>query len=165
MKKIAFLGRSLAAVAAMLCLIFPALAGTTLRAVMHSDLKILDPIWTTAYITPQSRLPCAQWSAPITSASRRRSPGSTALSRRRGAGAFRLPAGARGVHERAVQTGLALIEAVHRLASPRPPQPYLNRRRRGGSETELLPNLSYVNKRRTSFGLIGRRTGWLRSHV
>jgi peptide/nickel transport system substrate-binding protein len=25
-------------------------AGTTLRAVMHSDLKILDPIWTTAYI-------------------------------------------------------------------------------------------------------------------
>jgi peptide/nickel transport system substrate-binding protein len=35
---------SLAAVAA------PALAQTTLRAVMHSDLKILDPIWTTAYI-------------------------------------------------------------------------------------------------------------------
>src|SRR5690349_824777 len=28
----------------------PALAETTLRAVMHSDLKILDPIWTTAYI-------------------------------------------------------------------------------------------------------------------
>ena len=27
----------------------PALAQTTLRAVMHSDLKILDPIWTTAY--------------------------------------------------------------------------------------------------------------------
>src|SRR6266404_8644922 len=25
-------------------------APTTLRAVMHSDLKILDPIWTTAYI-------------------------------------------------------------------------------------------------------------------
>src|SRR5438128_9916922 len=25
-------------------------AQTTLRAVMHSDLKILDPIWTTAYI-------------------------------------------------------------------------------------------------------------------
>ena len=24
----------------------PALAQTTLRAVMHSDLKILDPIWT-----------------------------------------------------------------------------------------------------------------------
>ena len=35
---------SLVAVAA------PALAQTTLRAVMHSDLKILDPIWTTAYI-------------------------------------------------------------------------------------------------------------------
>src|SRR5215510_7879587 len=28
----------------------PGLAQTTLRAVMHSDLKILDPIWTTAYI-------------------------------------------------------------------------------------------------------------------
>ena len=28
----------------------PALAQTTLRVVMHSDLKILDPIWTTAYI-------------------------------------------------------------------------------------------------------------------
>jgi peptide/nickel transport system substrate-binding protein len=29
----------------------PALAQTTVRAVMHSDLKIVDPIWTTAYIT------------------------------------------------------------------------------------------------------------------
>src|ERR1700733_12573379 len=28
----------------------PAMAQTTLRAVMHSDLKIVDPIWTTAYI-------------------------------------------------------------------------------------------------------------------
>ncbi len=28
----------------------PALAQTTLRVVMHSDLKIVDPIWTTAYI-------------------------------------------------------------------------------------------------------------------
>src|SRR4029453_3680672 len=28
----------------------PALAQTTLRAAMHSDLKILDPIWTRAYI-------------------------------------------------------------------------------------------------------------------
>ena len=28
----------------------PAQAQTTLRVVMHSDLKILDPIWTTAYI-------------------------------------------------------------------------------------------------------------------
>src|SRR5215468_7572076 len=28
----------------------PAQAEKTLRAVMHSDLKILDPIWTTAYI-------------------------------------------------------------------------------------------------------------------
>ena len=25
--------------------------GTTLRAVKHSDLKIVDPIWTTAYIS------------------------------------------------------------------------------------------------------------------
>jgi peptide/nickel transport system substrate-binding protein len=29
----------------------PAAAETTLRAVMHSDLKIVDPIWTTAYIS------------------------------------------------------------------------------------------------------------------
>ncbi len=29
----------------------PAAAESTLRAVMHSDLKILDPIWTTAYIS------------------------------------------------------------------------------------------------------------------
>ena len=29
----------------------PAQAQTTLRVVMHSDLKIVDPIWTTAYIT------------------------------------------------------------------------------------------------------------------
>ncbi|MFM9975889.1 MAG: ABC transporter substrate-binding protein, partial [Beijerinckiaceae bacterium] len=28
----------------------PAMAQSTLRVVMHSDLKILDPIWTTAYI-------------------------------------------------------------------------------------------------------------------
>src|SRR5205823_14690669 len=27
----------------------PALAATTLRVVMHSDLKIVEPIWTTAY--------------------------------------------------------------------------------------------------------------------
>src|SRR5262245_65590752 len=30
--------------------IVPAHAETTLRVVMHSDLKIIDPIWTTAYI-------------------------------------------------------------------------------------------------------------------
>src|SRR5262247_176123 len=29
----------------------PARAETTLKVVMHSDLKIVDPIWTTAYIT------------------------------------------------------------------------------------------------------------------
>src|SRR5262249_37998941 len=28
----------------------PAVAQTTIKAVMHSDVKILDPIWTTAYI-------------------------------------------------------------------------------------------------------------------
>src|SRR5690349_11801371 len=28
----------------------PSFSQTTLKAVMHSDLKILDPIWTTAYI-------------------------------------------------------------------------------------------------------------------
>ena len=28
----------------------PAAAQSTLRAVMNSDLKILDPIWTTAYV-------------------------------------------------------------------------------------------------------------------
>ena len=30
---------------------FSALAETTLRAVLHSDLKIVDPIWTTAYMS------------------------------------------------------------------------------------------------------------------
>ena len=38
------------ATTALLCLAAPVHAGKTLRAVMHSDLKILDPIWTTAYI-------------------------------------------------------------------------------------------------------------------
>src|SRR5262252_5034595 len=48
-----FLCRSLAAgiaAAAIVGLPGPASAQKTLRAVMHSDLKILDPIWTTAYI-------------------------------------------------------------------------------------------------------------------
>ena len=39
-----------AAMAAFMGLCTPAHAQKTLRAVMHSDLKILDPIWTTAYI-------------------------------------------------------------------------------------------------------------------
>ena len=39
-----------AALAAILGLADTAHAQKTLRAVMHSDLKILDPIWTTAYI-------------------------------------------------------------------------------------------------------------------
>src|SRR5438552_16470848 len=37
-------------VGSLMAVAAPALAETTLRAVMHSDLKILDPIWTTAYI-------------------------------------------------------------------------------------------------------------------
>jgi peptide/nickel transport system substrate-binding protein len=41
---------ALAAAAAFCGLSAPANAQKTLRAVMHSDLKILDPIWTTAYI-------------------------------------------------------------------------------------------------------------------
>ena len=36
---------------AVLGLVGPALAQSTLRVVMHSDLKIVDPIWTTAYIS------------------------------------------------------------------------------------------------------------------
>ncbi len=40
----------LAAAVAAIGLIAPAHAQKTVRAVMHSDLKILDPIWTTAYI-------------------------------------------------------------------------------------------------------------------
>ena len=37
---------------AAICLAVPAAsAQTTLRVVKHSDLKIVDPIWTTAYIT------------------------------------------------------------------------------------------------------------------
>src|SRR6201987_2906142 len=42
---------TLAAVAALAASALGARAETTLRAVMHSDLKIVDPIWTTAYIT------------------------------------------------------------------------------------------------------------------
>jgi len=41
---------SLAIAAAGMTVAGPAQAETTLRAVMHSDLKILDPVWTTAYI-------------------------------------------------------------------------------------------------------------------
>jgi len=45
------LAMSVAAVAASVLAISIADAQTTLRVVMHSDLKIVDPIWTTAYIT------------------------------------------------------------------------------------------------------------------
>ncbi len=40
-----------AAVATVLSSAAPAIAAGTLKAVMHSDVKIVDPIWTTAYIT------------------------------------------------------------------------------------------------------------------
>src|SRR5262245_11904644 len=49
MNAFAWRGLALAAVAAPLAFAAPASA-QTLRAVMHSDLKIVDPIWTTAYI-------------------------------------------------------------------------------------------------------------------
>jgi peptide/nickel transport system substrate-binding protein len=39
-----------AVVLALFGAVLPAEAQTTLRVVMHSDLKIIDPIWTTAYI-------------------------------------------------------------------------------------------------------------------
>ena len=41
---------AIAAVVAAISLAVPAYAQKTVRVVMHSDLKILDPIWTTAYI-------------------------------------------------------------------------------------------------------------------
>ena len=40
-----------AAAAALAASVGAAGAQVTLKAVMHSDLKIVDPIWTTAYIT------------------------------------------------------------------------------------------------------------------
>src|SRR5256884_7222643 len=40
----------LLAVVVLASLASPTAAQTTLRVVMHSDLKIVDPIWTTAYI-------------------------------------------------------------------------------------------------------------------
>ncbi len=45
-----YLRQTVLALAAAIGLAAPAHAEKTLRAVMHSDLKILDPIWTTAYI-------------------------------------------------------------------------------------------------------------------
>ena len=41
---------SFACAVILACIAAPASAETTLRVVMHSDLKIVDPIWTTAYI-------------------------------------------------------------------------------------------------------------------
>ena len=45
------LAAALLAASAMFALPGSAGAQGTLKAVMHSDLKIVDPIWTTAYIT------------------------------------------------------------------------------------------------------------------
>ena len=45
------LKRGLVAAAVVSAATVPAFAQTTLRVVPHSDLKIVDPIWTTAYIT------------------------------------------------------------------------------------------------------------------
>ena len=42
---------SIAVLAGVCCANFPAVAQKTLRVVMHSDVKVIDPIWTTAYIT------------------------------------------------------------------------------------------------------------------
>ena len=42
---------SAAVLSAAFIIATPADAATTLKAVMHSDVKIVDPIWTTAYIT------------------------------------------------------------------------------------------------------------------
>ena len=41
----------LALIGALVASLATARAEVTIRAVMHSDLKIVDPIWTTAYIT------------------------------------------------------------------------------------------------------------------
>src|SRR3954468_15307913 len=43
--------RHLVVACCALALAAPVVAETTLRIVRHSDLKIVDPIWTTAYIT------------------------------------------------------------------------------------------------------------------
>src|SRR5579872_2068928 len=45
------LRRLAAAVSVWSALAAPAIAQATLRLVPHSDLKVLDPVWTTAYIT------------------------------------------------------------------------------------------------------------------
>ena len=50
MAKICFM-KSLVAAAAMTAVAGGASADSTLRVVMHSDLKIVDPIWTTAYMS------------------------------------------------------------------------------------------------------------------
>src|ERR1043166_5497081 len=45
------LAATLLAASSLFALPGPANAQVTLKAVMHSDVKIVDPIWTTAYIT------------------------------------------------------------------------------------------------------------------
>ena len=54
----------------------------TLEVVMHSDVKILDPIWTTADITAQSwlhglRHACSRWTSTVRGRSRRWSTATT----------------------------------------------------------------------------------------
>ena len=50
-RKFAFATALGAAMAAGPVAMAPASAQTVLKAVMHSDVKIIDPIWTTAYIS------------------------------------------------------------------------------------------------------------------
>ena len=52
LKKIATLAiTTLTFLASLFLVVMPASAESTLRVVMHSDLKIVDPIWTTAYMS------------------------------------------------------------------------------------------------------------------
>ena len=46
-----FWRKSLLAAAMLAASVASASAQKTMKVVMHSDLKIVDPIWTTAYIT------------------------------------------------------------------------------------------------------------------
>ena len=43
--------KTLAALTAALMLAAPAWAETVLKVVPHADLKVLDPVWTTAFVT------------------------------------------------------------------------------------------------------------------
>ena len=57
LKKIATLAiTTLTFLASLFLVVMPASAESTLRVVMHSDLKIVDPIWTTAVHVPELRV-------------------------------------------------------------------------------------------------------------